>query len=173
MTPHFEINIFSTWVIRRVEYLYTLIHRDGRKKKYVSQNHFSVMAGIYKSRMALTSNWFSITAIRSHSSLLIRTNSETVLLLFWTFGILATSSQSRLDLPQFTSSSFWLCLQSLSGNVCIYTYVVLSKVRSQYLKKIIESIFSVWKTLTFRKNSASLLTKKDLSSGASILSVIL
>lgn len=71
--------------------------------------------------MALTSNRFSITAIHSHSPLLLRANSETVLLLFWTFGIFATSSQSRLDPPQFTSSSFWPRLQLLSGNVCIYT----------------------------------------------------
>lgn len=52
-------------------------------------------------------NWLRITVVYSHSLLLIRTNSKTAQLLFWTLGISGTSHQSHLYSLPFTPSSFW------------------------------------------------------------------
>lgn len=136
------------------------------------------MVRIHRVRIVLTLKW--ITDIYSHSLLLIRTNSETAQLQFWTFGISGTSHQSHLDPLQFTSSSFcphftipvWKCVYVLDWPKSWFGFSArcygptqtfwpaLCILRSQYVRKIIESSCSVWRTLTFKKKNASYSQRK-------------
>lgn len=136
------------------------------------------MVRIHRVRMVLTLK--SITAVYSHSLLLIRTNSETAQLLFWTSGISGTSHQSHLDPLQFTPSSFcphftipvWKCVYVLDWPKSWFGFSVrcygptqtfwptLCIVRSQYVRKITESNCSVWRTLKFKKKNASYPQRK-------------
>lgn len=101
-------------------------------------------------------SWFSIIAVCCHSFPVNETNNESGLLLFWTFGISATRSQSLLDLLQPISSSFTLLIITVWKCLGIYIHTerqkerFLCKVWNQYVKNKTKhntrSVCCVWRT---------------------------